>query len=140
MIASNGTFIRPPANPFWEVFKTFGRDELTGGVIALAATVIIEGGFYTYNGNGAYTPAQILCLALAGPILEKFGFFFWHFKEAREEYKIAPVGKRKPYWIYLKKAIRGGLKTLFWDVILHDPLYVILMFVGMNLFLQLLRL
>ena len=79
MTASNGTFIRPPANPFWEVFKTFGRDELTGGVIALAATVIIEGSFYTYNGNGTFTPAQIWCLALAGPVLEKFGFFFWHF-------------------------------------------------------------
>lgn len=132
MTASNGTFIRPPANPFWEVFKTFGRDELTGGVIALVATAFIEGGFYFYNGEGIFTPLQMLCLAIAGPILEKFGFFFWHFKEAKNIYKTTPVDDRKPYEFYLKKAFRGGLKTLIWDLLLHDPLYILLMLFGMK--------
>jgi len=126
------TYIRPPANPFWEVFKTFGRDELTGGVIALAATALIEGGFYLYSGEGLFSPTQMLCLALAGPILEKVGFFFWHFKEARDSYKTTPKNNRKPYSFYLGQAIKGGSKTLIWDLLIHDPLYVAFMLVGMK--------
>jgi hypothetical protein len=145
--------IRLPANPFWEVFKTFGRDELTGGVIALIATAIIEASFYAYNGGtlgavfgsggsggveiaagvATFTATQMLLLAFAGPVLEKIGFFVWHFKEARDTYNTTPVIYRKDYGHYVKQALRGGGKTLMWDILLHDPLYVLLMLFGMKL-------
>jgi len=124
--------IRLPANPFWEVFKTFGRDELTGGVIALVATGIIEGCFYLYNSAGSFTATQMLLLALSGPILEKIGFFFWHVKEARDTFNSTPTISRKPLKFYIRQAIRGGAKTLMWDVLLHDPLYILLMLYGMK--------
>lgn len=130
--------IHPPRNPFWQVFRTFGRDELTGGVIALVATAFIEGGFYLYN-NGwnaveivGFTAVQMLALALAGPILEKVGFFFWHIKEARDTFKSTPALYRKPLGFYIRQALKGGSKTLMWDILLHDPLYVVLMLVGMK--------
>ena len=128
----NNALIRPPANPFWDVLKTFGRDELTGGVVALFATLCLEGTFYLYNGSHLFSPTQLICLALAGPILEKVGFFFWHFKEACEIYSTTPEVDRKVPAFYIKKAFKGGAKTLFWDICLHDPLYVGLMLVGMR--------
>tara|TARA_Y100001935_G_scaffold247856_1_gene244270 strand:+ start:489 stop:1733 length:1245 start_codon:yes stop_codon:yes gene_type:complete len=132
--------IRPPRNPFWEVFRTFGRDELTGGVIALVATALIEGSFHLYNNGGlwgvelaAFTAVQIWVLALAGPVLEKVGFFFWHVKEARDTYHNTPVIYRKPLGFYIRNALRGGSKTLMWDILLHDPMYIGLMLLGMHI-------
>jgi len=125
-------FIRAPVNPFWEVFKTFGRDELTGGGLALVATISLEGVFYLYSGSN-YSPTQLLWLALAGPILEKIGFFFWHFVEANNVYKTTPENERSSYDYYLIKAVQGGGKTLLWDIILHDPLYIFLMMMGMSI-------
>ena len=131
--------LQPPANPFWEVFKTFGRDELTGGVVALASTAAIEGAFYLHNtsqavevGASGFTTTQMWLLALAGPVLEKVGFFFWHIKEARDTYNNTPVLFRKNRSFYIAQALRGGGKTLMWDMLLHDPLYVVLMLVGMS--------
>ena len=132
--------IRPPRNPFWEVFRTFGRDELTGGVIALVATALIEAGFHFYNNGGlwgvelaAFTALQMWVLALAGPVLEKVGFFFWHVKEARDTYHNTPVIYRKPLRFYIRNALQGGGKTLMWDILLHDPMYIGLMLLGMHI-------
>ncbi len=141
--------IQPPASPFWEVFKTFGRDELTGGVIALVATAIIEASFYAYNtsmgggvggvgveaaeGVARFTAMQVILLALAGPVLEKVGFFVWHVKEARDTFKSTPILYRKAYSHYVKQALRGGGKTLMWDILLHDPMYIGLMLAGMKI-------
>lgn len=119
-----------PANPFWEVFRTFGRDELTGGVVALAATGALEGAFHLTGTSG---PWQMWALALAGPIFEKVGFFFWHIKEARDTYRSTPVRYRKELNHYIKTALRGGGKTLLWDLLLHDPMYVGLMMLGMSI-------
>ncbi len=53
-------------------------------------------------------------LAITGPVLEKIGFFIGHIKE--------PAGMKK------------GFKSLIKDVAAHDPIYALLMFVGLRLY------
>lgn len=116
--------IHLPSSPFWEIFKTFGRDELLAGIVSVFATLIVS-----------YLPLPVayaaLCLALAGPLFEKLGFFLGHFKDAYEVYSTTPISDRRDLRFYVKRAIRGGATSLFWDILVHDPLYVGLMLLGM---------
>jgi len=141
--------IKPPANPFWRVFRTFGRDELTGALIALIATACLEatlhaagglevspGGSVVIGPGGGlkivgYVTWQVVALALAGPIFEKIGFFFWHFRDAYRIYHSTPALYRESRGHYIKQAFQGGMKTLLMDLLIHDPLYVGLMMLGM---------
>lgn len=122
--------IQIPRNPFWEVFRTFGRDELLAGIISVLATLII-GNLFQYI--TIPTSFAVICLALAGPVFEKLGFFVGHFKDAYEIYSTTPIADREELSFYLKKVLRGGGTSLFWDIILHDPVYVVLMLGGMSL-------
>jgi len=121
--------IQVPSNPFWTVFRTFGRDELIAGIISIIATIATGVVLQHISIPPEYA---IICLAFAGPIFEKFGFFIGHFKDAYEVYSTTPVADQEDLNFYLKKAIKGGSTSLFWDIILHDPVYVILMMVGMS--------
>ena len=76
--------IKIPGHPFWNVFKRFGRDEFIALITNLVGTFIV----YTFWSNP-------LLLALAGPILEKIGFFPAHFYEGWVVYKTSPPHKRK---------------------------------------------
>jgi hypothetical protein len=122
--------IQIPSSPFWEVFKTFGRDELLAGIISILATIVIG---VVLQHVTISAPYAVLCLAFAGPIFEKLGFFVGHFNDAYEIYSTTPVGDREDLSFYLKKALKGGGTSLFWDIILHDPVYVVLMIGGMSL-------
>jgi hypothetical protein len=118
-----------PANPFWKVIQTFGRDEFIAGLISIIVTAIVEGVFYLWKvppGVGA-----ALVLSLAGPIFEKVGFFVGHLNDARKVFKETPEHLRKTRRYYLKQAFRGGAKSLVQDIIVHDPIYIGLMFGGM---------
>ena len=119
--------IRVPANPFWSVFRRFGRDELTGAVVALIATGALELYFHLTG-----LTASVLLLALAGPVVEKIGFFFWHIKEAWDSYRTTLPADRKPFRAYARSAFRGGAKTLVEDILVHDPIYVVLMYFGIQ--------
>ncbi|MBU2637669.1 MAG: hypothetical protein KJ955_01730 [Nanoarchaeota archaeon] len=115
--------IKIPGSPFWNVFKRFGRDEAIAMVVNVAGTAIM--GFLTANA---------FILSLTGPVVEKFGFFPGHFKEALGIYKTTPSSDRKPISFYFKKALKGGSKSLLEDVLVHDPFYIAFMFIGLKLY------
>lgn len=115
--------IKVPQNPFWTVFKRFGRDEALAGIINIVSTMIVA----------LFTTVPIF-LALAGPVLEKLGFFPANFIEARNIYKTTPKKQRKPLSHYFKHALRNSTKSLTEDILIHDPLYILFMFFGLILY------
>lgn len=125
-----------PKSTFWDVFKRFGRDELIALIINSGATAGIE---YAFDSNVLNSLAGPLSrrskdgiLALSGPITEKAGFFPAHFREAWKEYRDTPVDQRDPLSSYFKSAVKSGSKSLAEDILVHDPLYVGLMYLGLN--------
>lgn len=114
--------IRLPGSPFWNVFKRFGRDEMIALVINTVGTTII----------GLFA-VPLALLAFVGPVIEKVGFFPAHIKEAIELYRSTPKNHRRSLWSYLKKAIKNGSVSLFEDLLIHDPLYILL-FLALSLY------
>jgi len=112
-----------PGSPFWNVFKRFGRDEAIAMVINIMGTAI-AGLFST----------SIFLLSIVGPIVEKIGFFPAHFFEAWNVYKTTPKDQRKSLYFYIKKALKGGGTSLLEDVLVHDPVYIGLMFAGLSIY------
>lgn len=130
------TPIQMPANPFWDVFKRFGRDEAIAMVINVLGTGAID---IFLNSNSAITLAgpisrrtKDLILSISGPVVEKAGFFPAHFYEALTEYRSTPDEERDALSTYFKRATRGGMKSLAYDVAVHDPLYVAMMWLGLK--------
>jgi hypothetical protein len=115
--------IKIPKNPYWEVLKRFGTDEFIAMLINVIGTVIIS----------FFTTAHII-LSLAGPVVEKIGFFPMHFKEAWNIYKTTPKKQRRKFLYYFNKAIKGGLTSLTEDILIHDPIYILLMFLGLTIY------
>ena len=115
--------IKVPGSPFWNVFKRFGRDEAIAMLVNVAGTVIMS-----------FLTADAFILSLTGPVVEKFGFFPGHFREALGVYRTTPKAERKPVCFYFRKAVKGGTKSLLEDVLVHDPFYVALMLIGLKLY------
>jgi len=113
--------IKLPANSFWSVFKRFGRDEAIAMVVNVIGTAI-----------ATILTSNPLFLSIAGPILEKIGFFPAHFKEAFHIYRTTPVGQRKSLKTYVSKAIKGGSVSLVEDILIHDPVYIGLIYLGIS--------
>lgn len=109
-----------PASPFWEVLRTFGRDELIALVINTASTAVIAG-----------LSTNPLLISVTGPVVEKLGFFVAHFQQAGSAYLTTAKRNRKSPWSYLKTAFTHGLASLAKDVAVHDPLYTVLMYLGL---------
>lgn len=107
--------IRLPGSPYWNVFKRFGRDEM----VALAISVVATLAFSVFT-------TSVLILAVAGPVLEKIGFFPTHLWEASSLYRATPLPERLPFSQYLKSALKNGSLSLLEDVAVHDPLYIAL--------------
>ncbi len=137
MLNNGNGLIILPSNPFWDVFKRFGRDEMIALVINFSATLALS--LYFASAMGETTAANLLVagieinllFALVGPIVEKIGFFPAHFKEAFDIYRITPIENRYPLSYYTKKALRGGTKSLIQDILIHDPIYIGIMYVGL---------
>ncbi len=110
-------------NPFWNIFKRFGKDESIALVINVFATILAK----------AFIPIPII-LSIAGPIIEKIGFFPAHFYEASKIYKTTNQKQRKKRKYYFKKAIKRGSKSLIEDILIHDPVYILLMLVGLKIY------
>ena len=89
-----GRPIRLPGSAFWNVFKTFGRDEAIALCISTASTLAVS--FFT---------DKVMVLALAGPIVEKIGFYPWHVWEAARLYRAAAPAQRRPLSAYIKEAL-----------------------------------
>lgn len=115
--------IKTPGNSFWNVFKRLGRDEFLALLINVIGTSII----------GLFTSVKII-LSLTGPIIEKIGFFPANFWESYKIYKTTPKEKRKKYSFYTKKAFKTSATSLTEDILVHDPIYIILMYVGLQIY------
>lgn len=114
--------IKLPGSPFWTVFKRFGRDEGIAMITNIIGTAIAS--FFT---------SSPLFISISGPIFEKIGFFPGHFKDAWTVYKTTPETNRKKLSFYFWKAVRGGSVSLAEDVVIHDPVYIFLMYVGITI-------
>jgi len=119
-----------PGNPFWDVFKRFGRDEALAMVINVLGTA---GMTYGINNFELDENTKNMTLSLVGPVIEKVGFFPAHIKEALEVYKTTPEDKRKELSFYIKKAMKNGSTSLIEDILVHDPVYIGLMYKGLDL-------
>ncbi len=115
--------IELPGSPFWNVLKRFGRDEAISMVVNVAATAII-----------ALLTLNPLTLSLAGPVIEKIGFFPAHFKEAWSVYRTTPKRQRREVSYYFKRAIKNGSVSLLEDILIHDPFYVAIMYFGLKIY------
>ena len=125
--------IKLPSSPFWDVFKKFGRDEAMAMLVNVVGTAGLE---YLLSAPFASTfsvGTKEIALTVAGPVVEKAGFFPGHFKEAWDAYRAAPVEDRDPLSTYFKEAVKGGSKSLLQDIIVHDPVYMSLMYAGLQI-------
>lgn len=75
-----------------------------------------------------------LLLVVAGPVIEKIGFFANSSREAVNIYRTTPVEERNPAYQYVQEAIKNGLPNLMKDIVVHDPLYTILMLLEIQQF------
>lgn len=114
-----------PNSPFWDVLKVFGRDELIALIINVASTA-----------GMALVIHNHFLLAIVGPAVEKIGFFVAYFKEAWEIYRTTPREKRGGVHIYVSGAFRRGLSSLGKDVAFHDPMYAVLLYLGLIVYPQ----
>lgn len=117
------THISVPPHPFWGVFRRFGRDESIAMIVNVLGTWVVSLFF-----------SSAWVLSLTGPAVEKLGFFPAHFWEARQLWLTTPRSKRHPLRFYLKRALKGGGVSLAEDVLVHDPLYILLMLGGLALY------
>lgn len=127
-----------PGHPFWDVLRRFGQDQTLAMIVNFSATLALTlflgskwgqsfGEYLLVLGIGVN-----LIFAIVGPIVEKVGFFPIHIKNAWDEYNAILARKRKKFRIYLKKHLREGLKSMIEDIIIHDSVYITLMYVGLN--------
>jgi hypothetical protein len=114
--------LRLPGSPFWNVFKGFGRDEMIALCINVIGTVVA--GFFV---------SSVFLLALVGPVIEKVGFYIAHVYEASLLYRATPKHLRETRLAYAARALRGGTHSLLWDVLFHDPFYI-LFFLALSLY------
>ncbi len=124
--------IKLPSSPFWDVFKKFGRDEAIAMLVNVAGTAGLEHFFSTPFTNTLSSRTKELALIVAGPLVEKAGFFPGHFKEALDAYKGATAEERDSLSTYFAQAVKGGSKSLLQDIVVHDPVYMGLMYAGLH--------
>lgn len=110
-----------PGSPFWNVLRRFGRDEVIAMGINVLGTAVT--GFFS---------ASAALLSVIGPIVEKIGFFPAHFVEAWKIHRTTPEAQRQSLGHYIKRAVRGGAVSLAEDVLVHDPVYIVLMYLGLS--------
>lgn len=72
--------------------------------------------------------SSTLALSIAGPIVEKLGFFMWEFIKAYSEHKKT----WKPISEGFKNNISNGIKNLLIDIGVHDTIYAWLMAYGIT--------
>lgn len=136
--------IKLPSSPFWEVFKTFGRDEMFAMLVNIGATFLVALLIPLITVNYLLIPIGISsmnfifvdviylkvgAIALAGPIFEKVGFYIGHIKDAIFEYRKRLTNDHTLSYYY-KRAVKRGTSSLIKDILIHDPIYVLLMTYG----------
>jgi hypothetical protein len=123
----NNKTIVLPENSFWKVFKRFGRDEVISMFFNVIGTIVI---FKVLKNYYIHTdPTFLFLVSISGPIIEKIGFYPAHFYDA---YKVYKTNKLCGYWKQCKIAIKNGSVSLLEDILIHDPVYILLMYIGLK--------
>ncbi len=117
-----------PTNPFFDVFKRFGRDELYAGLGNVASTAGFEFLFRNVLSKGVLDAS----LAGVGPVAEKIWLLADYWKESYNVWKTTPKDKRKKVHEYVWDAVRAGKTTLIEDIIVHDPIYAGMVYAGLK--------
>lgn len=113
-----------PGNVYIEALKDFGSDEALAGLVDL---------FGTSLANALLDPSiKNYVLPFVGPVTEKFMFFPLHLLKARKIYKTMPPSKRDTFMNYFKQAVSDGSENLFFDLTVHDPIYISAMGAGLH--------
>ncbi len=121
-----------PGSPFWDALKSFGRDEALAMVINIVGTVGVDFALQRDLLGTFGEEEQRVILTFAGPVIEKFGFFPAHLKEAYDIYQTTPADQRDPYSHYVALGLKNGSKSLLKDILIHDPLYAVMMYSGLH--------
>lgn len=117
-----------PQNPFWKVFKRFGRDELISLIFNVAGTIYIAN--IVKNHPEFSFGFKTFLIAIGGPIIEKIGFYPYHLYDGIVAFKRGH-GTLK---LCLRNAIKGGSVSMIEDIIVHDPVYFGLMWGGLFIY------
>jgi hypothetical protein len=126
--------IQLPRHPFWEVFRRFGRDETLALIINAISTFIVT--LLLSSVKTIDVKIKGLIIALSGPVFEKIGFFPAHFWEAWKEYKTVGKKTNPGFRRFFIRALKNGFKSLIEDILIHDPIYMILVYTGILLYPQ----
>jgi len=128
--------IHIPQNPFYEVLTRFGKDEAMAMLVNVVGTAGLAWAMEQGMGASLSKNDRDVVLAATGPVIEKVGFFPAHLKEAWEVYKTTPQDEREAFSYYVKKGLKEGSKSLLEDVLIHDPMYGLLMYKGLQMYPQ----
>lgn len=124
--------IEIPGNPFWDVFARFGRDEAISMIINVAGTYGASSLMQNEMLGSLSRNSRDIILSTTGPIVEKAGFFPGNFYDAYKEWRATPKDERDNYSVYLKRALKASGKSLVEDLFIHDPLYVLMLYNGLQ--------
>ena len=113
--------IHIPLNPFIDTGIRFGRDEIFAMILNISATTISN--YILRKHFPSIDP--ILINSIIGPILEKFGLLSWYFKDIFKKDSSGRNFKTK-----IKQSFKESLPTLIEDILLHDPIYSGMMYLG----------
>ncbi len=113
-------------NPFIAFGLRLGRDEITAWIVSTSAT-LAAGGLLRLFAPGLSPAARAPLLAVVGPLAEKPGLLAHYFKEAFRRYRAAPPGRRQSRGSYFLRALREGWPSLRADLLYHDPVYTVLL-------------
>lgn len=116
--------IQIPDHPYKTEITSFGRDEMVWLLFNTVWTLILN--FFVTNVTSISWVTKKLLLAVWWPVVEKIGLFLPHL--CIEIYK-----QKKEHNISYKKICHktffGWWETLVKDLLLHDPLYIVFMYI-----------
>jgi hypothetical protein len=113
-----------PDHPYIAALKDFGLDELLAGASDAVTTSIAS--------RLVCESLKPVILPFTGPVLEKVAFFPLHFHEAWKIYRTMPEDKRQSLGYYFKNALKDGSGNLLKDIMIHDPIYIGMMYLGLS--------
>ncbi len=113
--------IQLPPKVFRELLQEFGRDEMVALVVNMVATSV-----------ASTLQVGELLLAASGPIVEKAGLFLYPTIRQYLTQKNLPPKERSKLLQTVNKIWKEGSATLARDLLLHDPIYTILLLMEMQ--------
>ncbi|GHV26291.1 hypothetical protein FACS1894176_06730 [Bacteroidia bacterium] len=115
--AFSDNLIYVPMNPIVKEAQDLGGAEAVAFGYNVVGTAFIN--LFTQN---------TLALSLAGPLIEKLGFFLWELIKAIKHHKKTGKSIGKEF----KANISNGIKNLLVDITIHDTIYAVLMAYGIS--------